>query len=142
MKEAIIIGLDGFMTDVILVEDAVTGVSPIVQVTPAVLDGKGKEITPESKVETGHQVAVKVPEGLYKPKWDSVAESWVEGLSSAELQLRKNPPDAYKEKRRAEYPPMGDQLDAIWKSFIPPIGSEAELMKKRIDDIKVKYPKA
>lgn len=50
-------------------------------------------------------------------------------------------PDRYKELRRAEYPPLGDQLDAIWKLVQPPTGSEAEAMKARIMAVKAKYPK-
>lgn len=39
-------------------------------------------------------------------------------------------------KRAKEYPPIGDQLDALWK------GGQAQAdMKVRIDAVKVKYPK-
>lgn len=48
---------------------------------------------------------------------------------------------AYKELRRNEYPPIGDQLDAIWKMLTPPAGSEAEAMKAQISSVKAKYPK-
>lgn len=44
--------------------------------------------------------------------------------------------NAYKEKRRAKYPPVEDQLDSIFKG-----GSDMDAMKTIIDDIKVKYPK-
>lgn len=45
----------------------------------------------------------------------------------------------YAEKRRAEYPPIGDQLDTIWKALAstpnpPP-------MLAQIQAIKSKYPK-
>ena len=44
-------------------------------------------------------------------------------------------PDYYA-KRRAEYPPLGDQLDALWK------GGEAEVeMFAKIQAVKDKYPK-
>jgi hypothetical protein len=43
---------------------------------------------------------------------------------------------SYVEKRRMEYPPIGDQLDALWKG-----GAEAEAMKAKIQEIKAKYPK-
>lgn len=42
----------------------------------------------------------------------------------------------YREKRAAEYPPIGDQLDAIWKG-----GADAEVMRQKIIEIKQKYPK-
>ena len=38
--------------------------------------------------------------------------------------------------RRAEYPSIEDQLDAIWKG-----GEDAERMRARILDIKRKFPK-
>jgi hypothetical protein len=40
-------------------------------------------------------------------------------------------------KARAEaYPPIQDQLDALWKG-----GTEAEAMRKRIQEVKRKFPK-
>lgn len=43
---------------------------------------------------------------------------------------------AYQDLRRSEYPPIADQLDAIWKGGI----SEEEMLNK-IHEIKQKYPK-
>ena len=45
-------------------------------------------------------------------------------------------PNAYKAKRTAEYPPIGDQLDALWKG-----GAEAEAMLAKVQAVKAKYPK-
>lgn len=45
-------------------------------------------------------------------------------------------PLAYAEKRRREYPSIGDQLDAIWKG-----GTEMTAMARKIIAIKEKYPK-
>ena len=42
----------------------------------------------------------------------------------------------YIEKRRQEYPPIGDQLDALWKG-----GSAAETMLSQVMAVKAKYPK-
>ncbi len=42
----------------------------------------------------------------------------------------------YADRRREEYPPLPDQLDALWKG-----GDEAEAMRARIQAIKVKFPK-
>jgi len=42
----------------------------------------------------------------------------------------------YAELRAAEYPPVGDQLDALWKG-----GPEAAAMKQKIDAVKAKHPK-
>ena len=43
---------------------------------------------------------------------------------------------AYIAKRVAEYPPIGDQLDALWKG-----GAEAEAMLAKVQAVKQKYPK-
>ena len=43
---------------------------------------------------------------------------------------------AYIAKRAAEYPPIGDQLDALWKG-----GTEAEAMLAKVQAVKAKYPK-
>jgi hypothetical protein len=45
-------------------------------------------------------------------------------------------PYAYKNKRLSEYPPIGDQLDALWKG-----GDAAAEMLLTIQAIKTKYPK-
>ena len=45
-------------------------------------------------------------------------------------------PNAYKTKRAAEYPPIGDQLDALWKG-----GNEAADMLAKVQAVKAKYPK-
>lgn len=43
---------------------------------------------------------------------------------------------AYREKRAAEYPYVGDQLDAMWKG-----GDAAAAMLAQIQAVKAKYPK-
>ena len=50
--------------------------------------------------------------------------------------VRPDIPDYYA-KRRAEYPSIGDQLDAFWKG-----GDEATAMLAKIQAVKDKYPKA
>jgi len=44
--------------------------------------------------------------------------------------------ETYADKRRAEYPSIGDQLDALWKG-----GMEKIAMQRKILAIKSKYPK-
>lgn len=44
--------------------------------------------------------------------------------------------NAYKEKRSKAYPPIGDQLDALWKG-----GAEAEAMLAKVQAVKLKFPK-
>lgn len=43
---------------------------------------------------------------------------------------------AYKAKRAAEYPTIGDQLDALWKG-----GDAATAMLAQVQAVKAKYPK-
>lgn len=42
----------------------------------------------------------------------------------------------YAEARRSEYPPIEEQLDALWKG-----GSEAEAMRSRVISVKQRFPK-
>ena len=82
----------------------------------------------------------------------------VEGLTDAEIaaaeaQLDEAALDAeahteeIKEKRRAEYPPVGDQLDAIWKQLSlmrmqgEDLVQDADDMLGAILAVKRKYPK-
>ena len=41
-----------------------------------------------------------------------------------------------RDARRSAYPPIGDQLDALWKG-----GAEMAAMKQKIDDVKSAHPK-
>lgn len=43
---------------------------------------------------------------------------------------------AYIAKRASEYPPIGDQLDALWKG-----GAEAEAMLAKVQAVKARFPK-
>lgn len=45
-------------------------------------------------------------------------------------------PEDYKIKRVTEYPPIGDQLDALWKG-----GDAAAEMLAKVQAVKAKYPK-
>lgn len=44
--------------------------------------------------------------------------------------------NGYKNQRQQEYPPVGDQLDALWKG-----GDAAAEMLARVQAVKAKYPK-
>jgi len=45
-------------------------------------------------------------------------------------------PDAYKHQRQSEYPPIGDQLDALFHAGVFP-----QEMADKIQAVKIKYPK-
>ena len=46
-------------------------------------------------------------------------------------------PNAYRSKRAAAYPPIGDQLDALWKG-----GDAAAEMLALVQAVKARYPKS
>jgi len=48
---------------------------------------------------------------------------------------------SYKKRRREAYPPLGDQLDAIWKMLEPAADSEAKDIKDAIAAVKSANPK-
>lgn len=52
------------------------------------------------------------------------------------------PPYNYKRQRLAEYPTIGDQLDALWKALGPILEHpEAEAMLNKIMEVKSAHPK-
>jgi hypothetical protein len=76
----------------------------------------------------------KVPAGK-RAKWNG---KWVyEAIPVPEPELEPEPVElTYAEKRTAEYPPIGDQLDALWKG-----GDAAAEMLATVQAVKAKYPK-
>lgn len=48
---------------------------------------------------------------------------------------------AYRERRAAEYPPIGDQLDALWSIVSGNADAESNAIKQKIADIKSRYQK-
>jgi len=61
---------------------------------------------------------------------DALVAAEIAVLEAAEAKV------AYRELRRVAYPPVGDQLDALWKG-----GQEQAAMKAAIDKVKSDYPK-
>jgi len=74
--------------------------------------------------------------------WDEVARCQKERNATpeeaAEIEARRNyvNPLAYQRQRAAEYPSIGDQLDALWKG-----GDAAAAMLAQVQAVKAKYPK-
>ena len=54
--------------------------------------------------------------------------------AQAEIERQNNLP--YNIKRQRAYPPMGDQLDALWKG-----GDDADAMKVLVNKVKTDFPK-
>ncbi|WP_374419473.1 hypothetical protein [Chromobacterium sp.] len=51
--------------------------------------------------------------------------------------------DPYRLRRQADYPDVGEQLDAIWKALaaLPSLPPDARQMLTRIQHVKTTYPK-
>ena len=47
---------------------------------------------------------------------------------------------SYADERRAEYPQIGDQLDAIWKLLSDPTNANGKAIQDKIAEVKAKYP--
>jgi len=73
------------------------------------------------------------------PKTREIEDPITGGTTTVDIDkseiVRPDIPDYYA-KRRAEYPSVGDQLDAFWKG-----GDEAAAMLLKIQAVKDKYPK-
>jgi hypothetical protein len=67
---------------------------------------------------------------LPRPTAEQIAHGW----ATAQAQ-------EYRQQRAEAYPPIGDQLDSLWKMVQPPEGSEAAAMKAKIEAVKRKFPK-
>ncbi len=65
---------------------------------------------------------------------DLMGGTTVVDIDKSEI-VRPDNPDYYA-KRRAEYPAIGEQLDALWKG-----GEAAAAMTAKIAEVKAKYPK-
>ncbi len=76
--------------------------------------------------------------GVYIDTWNSqLPKPTPDELNNIQTTLDNEAlKNQYKTDRKAEYPSIGDQLDALWKG-----GTDATTMKTIIDNIKLKYPK-
>jgi hypothetical protein len=67
---------------------------------------------------------------------ESIVSLTAEKITKAQQEQAYVDAHAYIAKRAAEYPPIGDQLDALWKG-----GAEAEAMLAKVQAVKQKFPK-
>jgi len=81
--------------------------------------------------------AIKIEDGAV------VLDEVAEGVRLADIQAANDLADsvAYRFKRAAEYPSIGDQLDAIYKKFYMDDSSEYDTIAVQIEAVKAKYPK-
>ncbi|WP_248930148.1 hypothetical protein [Paenibacillus hamazuiensis] len=85
MKEAIIVDKDGFYLEPTLVDDHVSGVFPLSELSGSRDYTTGSQIDTSLEIFEAYQVAISVPPGLYKPRFDFEAGEWTEGLSPEEI---------------------------------------------------------
>ena len=81
-------------------------------------------------------------EGAYIEEWNNAAEKpSKEQLDKALAECRKNKDvSRYREERAFAYPPVGDQLDAMYKARMGD-PSELEAIDQQIAEIKERYPR-
>jgi len=75
------------------------------------------------------EAVISWPEGVAPLTWEQVLEQ-VDVIKTQKAAL------LYRSQRVDEYPPIGDQLDALWKG-----GDAAAEMLARVQAVKNKYPK-
>lgn len=95
----------------------------------------------ENKTKIQTQIDIKETEWQnLEPKTKTIEDEFggqtVVAIDKSEI-VRSDIPDYYA-KRRAEYPPIGDQLDALWKGVDSP---EFAAVMNKIQEVKQKYPK-
>jgi len=85
MKEAIKVDLNGLYVEPVLVPLSQTGVMEVQELPTEAVEEQEESVT-------GYIIAEKVPEGLYKPRWDFSNSVWVEGLTQKEIDEIRNAP--------------------------------------------------
>ncbi|WP_127485518.1 hypothetical protein [Paenibacillus ehimensis] len=128
MKEAIIIDFNGFMTDVTLVADDATGVFPFYRTQePLAQEDIGQQLNTEM---LGYVVAIPVPQGLFKPRFD--IESWNEYIQLQPLELDKDGKSPTEMPEHFSYSPR--QQETFWIEGLMP----EEIVATRNSDNKFK----
>ena len=88
MKAVPKVDLDGVFIEDVLVEDSFTGIRPVFALPVTSPD----EDQGEPHI-IAYLIGYPVSPGLYKPRWDTVTEKWVEALTPEEIEdIRNQPP--------------------------------------------------
>ena len=96
-----------------------------------------------TRIENGVEISLTQEEETQR---DAEEKAWLAknpiiSLTDAEIQAEvvrlkeEYENNKYQRDRKADYPDIGDQLDALWKG-----GEEAEAMKTIVNQVKAKYP--
>lgn len=116
MKEAIITDLDGYMVDVTLVADHVTGVFSIKEPSQDTDESNDLYLT------TGYIIASNVPVGLYKLKFD--IDAYYATLEQYEVNrlnwLKKKKSASNKDQEKGLIEPEPPVLHSFWKEGYTP----------------------
>jgi hypothetical protein len=89
-------------------------------------------------------ITMHVPDDMDNTERQALAEWEAEGNT---IEPYVEPEKGYEELRRGEYPPMGDQFDALWKQLNQDRLNGKELIQPADDElnrvlaVKAKYPK-
>lgn len=106
-----------------------------------ILDKKTKKILNSVMIRKIEEFPLDKDCELVEANPQNIGDTYVKGYTPPE------PIIPYAEKRAEEYPPIGDQLDAIWKEFNTrrlngeALTQEADDMLGKILAVKKKYPK-
>lgn len=72
---------------------------------------------------------------------EEIAKRQAEERAWEQEKERYEQEEAYKDKRRAEYPPIGDQLDALYHAMDLGVLKKVDGFYDKIKAVKDKYPK-
>lgn len=114
-----------------------TGTEPELNAPPgcAVLEGHFNHCTHSVRMEPDES-GVQKPVVYERDVHLSDPRAEFERERVARLNRVLTPEQIISNNRRSEYPPIEDQLDALWKG-----GAESEAMRQKITAIKLKFPK-
>jgi hypothetical protein len=117
---------------------------PIDEVTLAQFGYATLHFSDPAQYDAEWQEAVQIPpeqvDGKWTQQWDIIEKYTAEERATKEAEKAAREAEfaatQYQRQRAAEYPPIGDQLDALWKG-----GDAAAAMLAQVQAVKAKYPK-
>lgn len=132
MKEALIVDLDGFIADVELVSLDTYGVTGIYETSQPAEPETGEAVPDPEQTLVGYRVAIPVPPGLYKPRFDFAEAIWTEGLTQAEFEALQQAP-----RPRAELDIVGEQL-VLRELEVLALQSDNQALSQQIADLELR----